>query len=376
MEINPRGIVVAVPEGLPLAVTLSLAIAMRRLAKDKNQVKILEASETMGSATTICTDKTGTLTLNRMTVVRLHLAGVSFQPVASVPYLGTTVLSSTLGGSPALALCCEAVALATESTSTVSVSNTATDSVFTYNGNATECALLRLAWELNAPVDKIRAAFPPSSGSSLDWGVYVFPFSSSRKRMSCVVRHPTKPKGFRLYTKGAPSYIFDTCAFVLRPDGTGVEFSTSERISADQVVESYGSQSMRCLALAFRDFDEEPAEGWGAMSAEGRDAPALAECHCTLIGIVGIEDPLRPTVVDAIATCNRAGVDVRMCTGDALDTAVAIARQCAILRPDDLEDDESGQKRYPLEIIWHNAKWFFGVQVRSAADVVWSGSIQ
>jgi len=333
-------IVVAVPEGLPLAVTLALAVAMTRLERDKNQVKLIEASETMGSATTVCTDKTGTLTLNRMTVVRCFVGDALFQP-AREQALAQTLLGST--PSRLVETLCAIIALASDSSSSAERD---AKGQWGFKGNATECALIKLAYDLGWPVPQVRATVAPATPHA--WWVHAFPFSSSRKRMSCVVALPHG--GFRLFTKGAPSIILAACESVLsRGDddnggGGGVVPLTAEaRAKLGGVVKDFEYQAMRVLALAYRDFDA--AQQWDDMAGTTESSPANVELACTLVSLVGLEDPLRPGVVDAIKTCHGAGVDVRMCTGDSLDTAIAISMQCAILRPEDLEIDAEGRKR-------------------------------
>jgi Ca2+ transporting ATPase len=342
-------LVVAVPEGLPLAVTLSISVSMRRMQRDNNQVKNMQSSETMGSATTICSDKTGTLTQNRMTVMRVAFGdgkSLAFEHDAERQRgVGVVVKESA---NPAVrevsALFAQAVALCSESTSRVKYD--ASTDAFSYTGNATECALLRLAYEQGLPAEAIRSGSTnaPLPGSSLDWGVKQYPFSSSRKRMSWVVRHPTAPGGYRLFTKGAPAYVFDACVSVWSQQGVQT-FDADAKRRVNAVVDDYQYAAMRTLAVAYRDFPAEPSEGWDAALSADPNAPRTVEMQCTLLGVVGIEDPLRPTVIEAIAKCNTAGVDVRMCTGDALETGVAIAAQCGILRGRDLERGADGRMR-------------------------------
>jgi len=332
-------LVVAVPEGLPLAVTLALSVAMRRMSKDNNNVKIMEASETMGSATTICSDKTGTLTMNRMTTVRLALIAESGKDISIYSPHTSTDSNLSLGevvltkeqekptSKQRLNIFCESIALASEATSYVTYDETT--KAYQYFGNATEAALLRLIHELQLPANVIRSQYPPDFGSSLEWGVHNFPFSSSRKRMSWVVR--LNSLKYRLYTKGAPSYVLDACSHVLAGMNP-VPLTHTLRKAIDEVVNDFQHAAMRTLATAYRDFDEIPEGGWDLSDSHQEFATKSAESKCTLLGVVGIEDPLRPGVIEAIVKCRTAGVDVRMCTGDALATAIAIATQCGILR--------------------------------------------
>ena len=330
-------LVVAVPEGLPLAVALCKAITIGKMMEDNNRVKHMNACETMGSATTICSDKTGTLTQNKMTVMRMYVADAL---VAHDDASGAEV-SAQLGagfGAPFLELVHQCSVLGSGATSKASLD--ASTKQWKYQGNATECALLKLCAQMGVDADAMRADprfKDPTGACKLDWGVKQFPFSSQRKKMSWVV--PKPGGGFRLFTKGAPTYVFDYAADALSKDG--VSKVALDAAGCNATVESFQKAAMRTLALAYRDFDDVPEGGWDALAPGQDDASDMkiyaAECDVTLVAIVGIEDPLRPTVTRAIRQCNTAGVDVRMCTGDALATAVAISAQCGILRPQDLE---------------------------------------
>lgn len=343
-------LVVAIPEGLPLAVTLSLAITGRNMVQDNNKVKHMDACETMGSATTICSDKTGTLTQNKMTVMRATLGGQAFEPVvgsAVTPEQSLVDLIKAQVQPEFVDMLVTGVALDSAPTTNISP-DPAKPGEFKYAGNATECALLKLSTMLGVAPRQVREdpRFADPTGQ-LDWGIKVFPFSSQRKKMSWVVPHPSGT-GFRLFAKGAPSYIYDYSTSALAPDG--VSTVPLDRPACEATELAYAKQAMRTLALAYRDFPDVPAGGWeeGAFGGDGADEAASAmkvfkaETNLTLIGIFGIEDPLRPSVVKAIKQCNKAGVDVRMCTGDALETAVAISTQCGILRPHDLVKNEAG----------------------------------
>lgn len=346
-------LVVAVPEGLPLAVTLSLTVAMRRMARDKNNVKLMEASETMGSATTICSDKTGTLTMNKMTVVRF--ACFNSEGTAIREFKPAEDASKTLGESVMQAdadtpspdfldLFSEASCLASDSTS--SATYNAEAKTYKYGGNATEAALLRLSHELNRPAEVLRGKYPSDPASSLEWGVHSYAFSSSRKRMSWVVRLPGTNK-YRVYTKGAPSYVLDACSSIMTASGKKIALDkTSSRSIVELTVSDFQHAAMRTIGVAYRDLDGVPEGGWDASvpNATAAYAPKAAEVDCTFLGVVGIEDPLRPGIIEAIKKCRTAGVDVRMCTGDALATAVAISAQCGILRDSDFESGKDGRR--------------------------------
>ena len=335
-------LVVAVPEGLPLAVALSLAITMGKLMKDNNRVKHMDACETMGSATTICSDKTGTLTQNKMTVMRVMLGEKTLAYDAKEHKdIATQLKEDPKVTAILLEKLCQCANLNSAPTSKATFDEPTKQ--WKYQGNATECALLKLSSLLGFDATKMRQNPVYSEPSSkLDWGVKQFPFSSQRKKMSWVVPLP-KGQGFRLFTKGAPTYVWNYAKNMISMDGESIV--PLDVKDCEKAVEVFQKAAMRTLALAYRDFpDGVPAGGWDAY-LPGQEGVSdemkiyAAECEVTLIAIVGIEDPLRPTVTRAIEQCNSAGVDVRMCTGDALATAIAISTQCGILRPKDLIDD-------------------------------------
>ena len=244
-------IVMAVPEGLPMAITLALALNMRRMLKSNNLVRKLQASETMGAVTVICTDKTGTLTENRMTVsdVRCMMDDGGSEP--SDLY--------------------RAIALNTTATHDV--------------GNPTEQSLLRWLMEKGIDYQHIRDEYPITSRT---------PFSTERKYMSTTV-------GNTIYIKGAPEIVMAQC-----------DLSEEVRHEAEACLQEWQQHAMRTLAIA-------------------QDQ--------TLLAIVSISDPLRKEVAGAIGQCKRAGIDIKIVTGDTTATALEIARQAGIV--DKTEDRNS-----------------------------------
>ncbi|KAF4740329.1 hypothetical protein FOZ62_009271, partial [Perkinsus olseni] len=335
-------LVVAIPEGLPLAVTLSLAFAVTKMQKDNNLVKHLDACETMGSATTICSDKTGTLTKNRMTVVEANLAGVEIQPADGRKL-------NPLPSSEIQDLLMEGIALNTTADikwdplarayDQAGYATTAGGSALVLGqiGNKTECALLQLVEQFGGSYEALRAQAIDSGLGGNRSGrqrflVHEIPFSSARKRSSVVVR--TTEGKYRMYMKGASGIILDLCGSYELAGGAAVPKYLDKR--ARQVINTiitlYARKALRTVGLAYRDFDTEPEGGWDQLLGDADDRYQI-ESDLVFLGVVGIEDPLRDEVPDAIQDCNRAGVDVRMVTGDNLETAVAIARGCGILRP-------------------------------------------
>lgn len=322
-------LVVAVPEGLPLAVTLSLAFSVMRMQKDKNLVKHLDACETMGSATIVCSDKTGTLTKNRMTVMRAFLGNQSFRPKGQVgvglSLFGITeseLLRFTLlpdgrrkvvlpaSPEPLISLIAEGVSV----NSTADIKWDPAVRLWSQIGNKTECALLQFISEFKVDYAQIR----------LEKKVYLvqaIPFNSTNKQSAAILRNPADG-GYQVHIKGASEVVVGRCTSVMTRDGGTRELSLEQRkIVLDQISE-YANLAMRTIAIAYKSINH---------CADWEDS-SLWEDNLTLLAILGIEDPLRDEVPEAINKCRTAGVEVRMVTGDNLDTAIAIAKGCGILR--------------------------------------------
>ena len=324
---------VAVPEGLPLAVTLALSISSNKMMKENNLVKILKSCETMGSATTICTDKTGTLTANRMTVRACFLGGEYILPSDyGVDDTAGSLLAKKIPAATTK-LIADLMAICTMDDSFVQPP-LAPGGWPVFKGNPTECALLICVGTLGHDYEQIRKE---TTGRSLEtqkqgWSQI---FSSARKMMSYAV--PLGDGKWRLYVKGGSDVIFERCTTML----SGEQAVPMDMSVLDPKVKKMSSLAMRNLALAYRDFPSTP--DWEATHASQLNvdgSPALAvETELVLVGIIGIEDPLRPEVAPAIKACYTAGIDVRMVTGDNLDTAIAIAKDAGILNDSHFEKD-------------------------------------
>jgi P-type Ca2+ transporter type 2B len=333
---------VAVPEGLPLAVTLALSISSSKMMKENNLVKILKSCETMGSATTICTDKTGTLTANRMTVRACFLGGEFILPS---DYEARDTAGSMLDS--AGSLLAKRIPAATTKLIADLMSVCTMDDSFVqpplapggwpvFKGNPTECALLICVGTLGHDYEQIRKETIGRSPETQKQGWSQI-FSSSRKMMSYAV--PLGDGKWRLYVKGGSDVIFERCTTML----SGEQAVPMDISVLDPKVKKMSSLAMRNLALAYRDFPSTP--DWEATHASQLNvdgSPALAvETELVLVGVIGIEDPLRPEVAPAIQACFTAGIDVRMVTGDNLDTAIAIAAAAGILQAHHFEKDET-----------------------------------
>ncbi|KAM4740732.1 plasma membrane calcium-transporting ATPase 2-like isoform 4-T6 [Anableps anableps] len=301
-------LVVAVPEGLPLAVTISLAYSVKKMMKDNNLVRHLDACETMGNATAICSDKTGTLTMNRMTVVQAYVGDKHHKKVPEPDDINPGTLDTLINS--------------------ISVNSAYTTKILSpekegglprHVGNKTECALLGLVLDLKRDYQPIRDEIPEEKMYK------VYTFNSSRKSMSTVLQNADG--GFRMYSKGASEIVLRKCSRILDAQGQPRVFKPKDRDEmVKQVIEPMACDGLRTICVAYRDFPTEAGEpNWD------NENDILNELTC--IAVVGIEDPVRPEVPAAIAKCQRAGITVRMVTGDNINTARAIATKCGILLP-------------------------------------------
>ena len=317
-------IVVAVPEGLPVAVTLALSFATKKMLKEHNLVRHLRACETMGNATTICSDKTGTLTQNRMTVV----AGV-LGPNGPFDLTGSTYGNNVRTLASAFSLLSPAVRnLLIQS---CGLNSTAfegeIDGEFTFIGSKIETAILTMAKNHlgMGPVAEERA------GAEI---VQFIPFDSNRKCMGIVIRLASG--SYRLLVKGAAEILLATATTTLADIGNDNldvhELSVSKTELATDI-NDFAAKSLRTIAMVYRDFQQWPPHGARISEEESLmvDFDDIFK-DMTLLAIFGIQDPLREGVSQAVQQCQDAGVMVRMVTGDNMTTASAIATQCGILK--------------------------------------------
>lgn len=286
-------LVVAVPEGLPLAVTLSLAYAMKQMIKDQALVRNLSACETMGSATCICSDKTGTLTTNHMTVVKVYCAGLQDVPEKTRSSLSDQALELFLEG-------------AFLNTSGDVVEHGEKHEIL---GTATESSILELGLSLGGRFHEVRSKYKI---------VQVEPFSSAKKRMSVLVQLQTGK--YRCYCKGASEIVLSMCAYRMNDRGLSIPLDATETEKLKDVIAAFANEALRTLCFAFTDLECLP-----------QGEKELPKVGLTFVAIVGIKDPVRLGVKDAVKLCMKAGIKVRMVTGDNLETAKAIARECGIL---------------------------------------------
>ncbi|KAL2827072.1 hypothetical protein BDW59DRAFT_60195 [Aspergillus cavernicola] len=317
-------IVVAIPEGLPLAVTLALAFATTRMVKENNLVRLLRACETMGNATVICSDKTGTLTQNKMTVVAGTLGSKGFsQNPGEESSMSAVELFKTCPR--------DARDLLVKS---IGLNSTAfeedKDGSKKFIGSKTEVALLQLARDyLGMDVATERASATIAQ---------LVPFDSARKCMGVVYR--VSEGHYRLLVKGAAEIMVGKCSSRIDSDLDRLSVVTADGRDKQQsldTIEAYAKKSLRTIGLVYKDFC---TPSWPPAEAiRLQDEPESAEFdsifrEMTWLGVMGIQDPLRPEVPAAIQKCHMAGVQVKMVTGDNINTATAIAESCGIKTED------------------------------------------
>ncbi|KAM8994875.1 plasma membrane calcium-transporting ATPase 2 isoform 8-T13 [Guaruba guarouba] len=300
-------LVVAVPEGLPLAVTISLAYSVKKMMKDNNLVRHLDACETMGNATAICSDKTGTLTTNRMTVVQAYVGDVHYKEIPDPDSVPAKTLELLVN------------AIAINSAYTTKILPPEKEGGLPRQvGNKTECGLLGFVLDLKQDYEPVRNLIPEEK-------LYkVYTFNSVRKSMSTVIKMPDG--SFRMYSKGASEIVLKKCSRILNAAGEPRIFRPRDRDEmVKKVIEPMACDGLRTICVAFRDFSSSPEPDWD------NENDILSDLTC--ICVVGIEDPVRPEVPEAIRKCQRAGITVRMVTGDNINTARAIAIKCGIIHP-------------------------------------------
>ena len=266
--------VAAIPEGLVAVVTMVLSIGVTNMSKRNAIIRKLTAVETLGCAQIICSDKTGTLTQNKMTVVDYF--GTDEKKLAS-----------------AMALCSDAEL----------------DESGKVTGEPTEAALVAWANKLGADKTTLKARFLRCGEA---------PFDSTRKLMSTV---HVSGSGFIQYTKGAPDVLIGKCAYYIDSDGRRVPMTDEYRAEILRANKAMADRALRVLACAERVWDAKPVNF----------EPETLEQELCFMGLCGMIDPVRPEVVDAIAECREAGIRPIMITGDHIDTAVAIAKELGIL---------------------------------------------
>lgn len=289
--------VAAIPEGLPAIVTIVLALGVQRMAKYHSIIKHLPAVETLGCASVICSDKTGTLTQNKMTIVEVWpREETQFRDLLTLGSLcNNAQVSRELGKEPII------------------------------SGDPTEKAFVELALKEGLIKNQLDREMPRRGE---------VPFDSERKRMSTLHQYPDGR--WRMAVKGAPEVVLRRCSSIQTSRGV-VSFRSGERERISGINNQMAGKALRVLAVAYRDFKEKPDE--------------LCEEELTFVGLVGMIDPPRPEVKDAVARCHTAGIQPVMITGDHKATAVAIAKELDIYRSGDLAITGESLDFLPQEVL-------------------------
>merc|ERR1712110_1269158 len=339
--------VAAIPEGLPAVITTCLALGTRRMAKKNAIVRSLPSVETLGCTSVICSDKTGTLTTNMMSVCKMfvfknesdfdefEISGSTYEPVGDVFHDGKKIKGSDFLGLEEMAV----------------ISVMCNDSAIDFNeyknafekvGEATETALIVLAEKVNPyDIDKrggrLESAKAVRKDMEAKWKKeFTLEFSRDRKSMStfCTPKKPSRiGSGPKMFVKGAPEGVLDRCThFRIGGDKQAMTPAIRNKIMATAVAYGTGRDTLRCLALATCDSPANPNE----MDLEDSSKFVNYEQNLTFVGVVGMLDPPRLEVKPSIALCNEAGIRVIMITGDNKNTAEAICKRIGIF-----EEEES-----------------------------------
>lgn len=296
--------VAAIPEGLPAIVTIVLSLGMNRMVKRNAIVKKLLAVETLGSTTVICSDKTGTLTQNEMTVVKVYtngkildVTGTGYEPVGEFKHDNETISSSSIGDLETLL---SIGILANDASLEL------TEEGYKVIGDPTEGALVTLAGKANMTSEDVNASYPR---------IEEIPFDSSRKMMT-TFHSNYLPEKIVSFTKGAPDIIINRCSHISM-NGRLIPFTDELKEEVLGVNSKFSRGALRVLAGAYREYDQLP----DAISSDNN------ENNMIFVGLTGMIDPPRPEAKEAIKLCKKAGIDTIMITGDYKETAFAIAKE-------------------------------------------------
>jgi len=329
-------IVVAIPEGLPLAVTLSLSVSISKMMDDNNLVRQMSACETMGGANYICSDKTGTLTKNEMSVDQFFNCDEQITFKEMVRNKETREDPTKYFNPQYFEVLKQAICLNIEATFN--------DDDSIKKASKTDIALIEFMTCLRVSMNGVKRDFYPPLGD--DNNKKRFPFSSSRKKMSTIV--DSHKHGSRMYLKGASEIVLASCSQYLNPKtGEKTVITDEKKNSFLGIIKVYADLALRTICLAYKDISPDDSENWKAKDEEGKNT--LEKDQFCLLGIFGINDILRDGVPEAVEKCKGAGITVVMVTGDNIDTANAIAKNCNIVTKEDEDEYKRSGKPYSLE---------------------------
>ena len=337
-------IVVAIPEGLPLAVTLSLAFSIKRLMDNKNLVRKMHACETMGGANYICTDKTGTLTQNLMFVVRLvtHSESIEIKQNVKVDDVNLKSKSSKklrqnrteiIENNNYWEVLRTTVSLNVDATiQKLNTPNSDGDTEICESKNKTDKGFIEFLYQFQSPISEEKERYMSSPDN-----YKIFPFDSKKKRMSTFVKNENFPTGYRLFTKGgSENAMAYSNRYIDKSTGAVKELTEDIIAFVNNEINEMNKKMMRTLYICYRDITEEEYERCNEPDERGL---LIDQKDLIFIGIFGLRDSLRPGVDAAVKKCHNAGVSVIMVTGDNLVTATAIAKECNIF-PEKIDLDK------------------------------------
>ena len=335
-------IVVAIPEGLPLAVTLSLAFSIKKLMDYNNLVRKMHACETMGGANYICTDKTGTLTKNEMSVYKV-LTGESVLKLEQNLDMEVGRLDKEINNDETVRQIREdhdkyfknekywnllkvAISLNVDCTITqLSHEDINGDREKCETKNKTDKAFIDFLYRFRSPISVQKDKYLKDEGSFKQ-----FPFDSKRKRMTTFVKH--SEFGYRLFSKGGGENARVFCKYYMDPD-TGEKKTLTDSVSTQikQSIEEFNKDKLRSLYIAYKDISQSQFENCEKPDSNGK---LIDQDDLIFLAVFGIKDSLRDGVKEAVRKCHEASVNVVMVTGDNIVTATAIAKDCGILGND------------------------------------------
>lgn len=313
-------VVVAVPEGLPLAVTIALAFGMKSMMDDNCLVRVLASCETMGAATAVCSDKTGTLTTNVMSCAQgvvgneeFYIGGYGLRPRASADVDPTVLDRNDVAfnrlSEKVIDLFCDAIAFNS------TAREQEIDGRVQWVGNKTEHGLLGFINLARRDYKRVRASVGEEN-------VRQFPFNSKKKRMTTIVR---RESGSLVFVKGASEVVLADCSRYMNENGSVMAMGEADAARFAAMIEDMAVQGNRTIAVAYTTYSPDAETTDGSFPEEEPDFTDYI-----LLGVLGIQDPIREEVPEAVRQCKEAGVRVRMVTGDNINTAIAIAKKCGI----------------------------------------------
>ena len=335
-------IVVVVPEGLPLAVTLSLAVSINKLMSNNNLVRKMHACETMGGANYICTDKTGTITKNEMNVYQILTGKNSFDLIQNREIYNVGKINAEKNNDEFIRQIREdpnntfqndifwnliktSIALNVEcAIKKLDVPNINGDTEICETKNKTDKPFINFLYRFKSQISKEREKYLNNDNSYKQ-----FPFDSEKKRMTTFIQNSEFPTGYRLFTKGGGDFALKYCKYYIDPD-TGDEEEIDGKVYnyLKKEINKCNKNRLRSLYIAYKDITEEEYNNPEKKNSQGK---LIDQTDLVFLCIFGIRDSLRDGVKEAVEKCHEASVNIIMVTGDNIVTATAIAKDLGIL---------------------------------------------